>query len=98
MKRSLYEQETIILYNQAEATAEVYTHDARLLEKLRRLSEKYPDQIVKKDRQTFVVPKRCVSVREPYSAERRRASMKTSKFCTFPDRLEASSGKGFPSV
>ena len=42
MKRSLYEQETIILYNQAEATAEVYTHDARLLEKLRRLSEKIP--------------------------------------------------------
>ena len=25
MKLSLYEQETIILYNQAEATAEVYT-------------------------------------------------------------------------
>ena len=42
MKLSLYEQETIILYNQAEATAEVYTHDARLLEKLRRLSEKGP--------------------------------------------------------
>ena len=68
MKLSLYEQETIILYNQAEATAEVYTHDSRLLEKLRRLAEKYPDQIVKKDRQTFLVPKRCVSVREPYSA------------------------------
>ena len=44
MKLSLYEQETIILYNQAEATAEVYTHDSRLLEKLRRLAEKYPDQ------------------------------------------------------
>ena len=56
MKLSLYEQETIILYNQAEATAEVYSHDPRLLEKLRRLAEKYPDQIVKKDRQTFVVP------------------------------------------
>ena len=27
MKLSLYEQETIILYNQAEAAAEVYTHD-----------------------------------------------------------------------
>ena len=63
MKLSRYEQETIILYNQAEATAEVYTHDPRLLEKLRRLAEKYPDQIVKKDRQTFLVPKRCVSVR-----------------------------------
>ena len=58
MKLSLYEQETIILYNQAEATAEVYTHDPRLLEKLRRLAEKYPDQIMKKDRQTFLVPKR----------------------------------------
>ena len=58
MKLSRYEQETIILYNQAEATAEVYTHDPRLLEKLRRLAEKYPDQIVKKDRQTFLVPKR----------------------------------------
>ena len=34
MKLSLYEQETIILYNQAEAAAEVYTHDPRLLEKL----------------------------------------------------------------
>ena len=53
MKLSRYEQETIILYNQAEATAEVYTHDPRLLEKLRRLAEKYPDQIVKKDRQTL---------------------------------------------
>ena len=38
MKLSLYEQETIILYNQAEAAAEVYTHDPRLLEKLRRLA------------------------------------------------------------
>lgn len=72
MKLSLYEQETIILYNQAEATAEVYTHDPRLLEKLRRLAEKCPDQIVKKDRQTFLVPKRGVSVREPYSPARRR--------------------------
>ena len=56
MKLSLYEQETIILYNQAEAAAEVYTHDPRLLEKLRRLAEKYPDQIMKKDRQTFHGP------------------------------------------
>ena len=79
MKLSRYEQETIILYNQAEATAEVYTHDPRLLEKLRRLAEKYPDQIVKKDRQTFLVPKRCVSVREPYSAERRKAASELAK-------------------
>lgn len=41
MKLSKYEQETIILYNQAELTASVYTHDPKLLEKLARLSEKY---------------------------------------------------------
>ena len=34
MKLSLYEQETILLYNQAEDTAEVYTHDQKLMEKL----------------------------------------------------------------
>lgn len=56
MKLSLYEQETIILYNQAEATAEVYTHDSRLLEKLRRLAEKYPDQIVKRTAKPFSFP------------------------------------------
>ena len=32
MKLTAIEQETIILYNQAEATAEVETYDARLLE------------------------------------------------------------------
>ena len=79
MKLSLYEQETIILYNQAEATAEVYSNDPRLLEKLRRLAEKYPDQIVKKDRQTCVVRNRCGSVREPYSAERRTAASERAK-------------------
>ena len=30
MKLSLYEQETILLYNQAEDTADVYTHDPKL--------------------------------------------------------------------
>lgn len=39
MKLSLYEQETILLYNQAEDTAEVYTHDRKLMEKLTRLSK-----------------------------------------------------------
>ena len=43
MKLSLYEQETILLYNQAEDTAEVYTHDRKLMEKLTRLSKKHPE-------------------------------------------------------
>lgn len=79
MKLSLYEQETIILYNQAEAIAEVYTHDPKLLEKLTRLSRKHPEQVCKKDQHNFTVPKRCVSVREPYSAERRRAASERAK-------------------
>ena len=81
------------LYNQAEATAEVYSHDPRLLEKLRRLAEKYPDQIVKKDRQTFVVPKRCVSVREPYSAERRKAASERAKAAGYKPPVPNAGGK-----
>lgn len=79
MKLSLYEQETIILYNQAEATAEVYTHDSWRQEKLRRLAEKYLDQMVKKGRQTFLGLKRCMSVRKPCSAERRKVASDRAK-------------------
>ncbi len=79
MKLSLLEQETILLYNQAEATADVYTHDPKLLRKLNSLSEKYPDQIIKRDELHYIVPKRCVSVREPYSVERRKAASERAK-------------------
>lgn len=67
------------LYNQAEPMAEVYTHDPRLMEKLELLAKKHPDQITRKDAHNFTVPKRCVSVREPYSAERRKAASERAK-------------------
>ena len=79
MKLTAIEQETIILHNQAESAAEVETYDVRLLEKLNRLAEKYPDQIQKTGERRFTVPKRCVSVREPYSAERRKAASERAK-------------------
>ena len=44
MKLSKIEQETILLYNEEEATASIYTHDPKLLAKLKRLSAKYPDK------------------------------------------------------
>ena len=100
MKLSLYEQETILLYNQAEDTAEVYTHDRKLMEKLTRLSKKHPEQVCKKDKHNFTVPKRCVSVREPYSAERRnpwyRPSRKSYPYrqCPRPDAAASGGGKG----
>lgn len=74
MKLSLQEQETIILYNQAEATAEVYTHDPKLLAKLDVLAEKHPGQIARKNALTFRVPKKCVQIREPYDELRRAAA------------------------
>ena len=56
MKLSLVEQETILLYNQAEKTAEVYTHDPQLMGKLERLAKKHPDQITQKDTHNLLFP------------------------------------------
>ena len=69
MKLSLVERETILLYNQAEPMAEVYTHDPRLMEKLELLAKKHPDQITRKDAHNFTVPKRCVSVQGSHTAQ-----------------------------
>lgn len=74
MKLTQLEQETIILYNQAESTAEIYTHDPKLLNKLTKMAEKHPDTVFQKDGRRFVVPKKCVSIREPYDEQRRAAA------------------------
>ena len=79
MKLSRIEQETIILYNEAEATAEVFTYDQKLLTKLERLTEKYPGQVTRTGERQFIVPKACVLVREPYSEERRKAASDRAK-------------------
>lgn len=42
-KLTKLEQETIILFNEAEPTAEVYTYNDRLINKLDKLCEAYPD-------------------------------------------------------
>ena len=84
MKLTPAERETIILFNDADSTANVYTHDHKLIEKLQRLHEKYPDQIFP-DRKTragavsYTVPKCCVSIRSPYSEERRKADSERAK-------------------
>lgn len=96
MKLSLVEQETILLYNQAEGTADVYTHDPKLMEKLARLAEKHPDQITQKDAHNFTVPKRCVSVREPYSAERHKAASQRAKAAGYLPPLRTARDKNTP--
>lgn len=84
MELTKYEQETIINYNEGEDTASVYTHDKKLREKLEALALKYPDKIFPE--RTFphgavgyIVPKRCVSIREPYSEARRAADSARAK-------------------
>ena len=57
MKLSLVERETILLYNQAEPMAEIYTHDPRLMEKLDLLAKKHPDQITRKDAHHYCIGK-----------------------------------------
>ena len=66
MKLSLVERETILLYNQAEPMAEVYTHDPRLMEKLELLAKKHPDQITRKRSEERRVGKECRSRWSPY--------------------------------
>ena len=84
MKLTPVERETIILFDDAGSTANVYTHDRKLIDKLKRLHEQYPDQIFP-DRKaragavSYTVPKRCVSIRPPYSEERRKADSERAK-------------------
>ena len=43
--RSAVERETIILYNQSEGEASVYSFDPKMIRKLEKLASKYPDEI-----------------------------------------------------
>lgn len=84
MELSKYEQETIIIYNEDEDTANIYTYDKKLRKKLESLVLKYPDKITLQrvypyGAATFIVPKSCVSIREPYSDTRRAAASERMK-------------------
>lgn len=93
MSLSKYEQETIILYNQAEQTASVYTHDLKLLKKLARLTKEYPQQIKPDGPNTYTVPKGCVLIREPYSEKRRAAARERAKTARLRPPMRGASSK-----
>ena len=44
MKLSAYERETIILFNETSEPAEVFTYNKRMIRKLDRLAQKFPDE------------------------------------------------------
>ena len=78
------ERETIILYDESTDKARVYTHDKKLREKLKRLHKKYPDRIFPERKEhpgavSYIVPKKCVMVHEPFSDERKKRLSEKAK-------------------
>lgn len=78
------ERETIILFSDADDTASVYTFDKKLKARLKELHRRQPDKIYPDSKgrsgsACFIVPKNCISIREPYSEERRRAASERAK-------------------
>lgn len=72
------ERETIIIFDEENDTAKVVTFNARLRKKLAELAAATPEQIVpvsapEKGEVTYLIPKNCVTIRAPYSEERRNA-------------------------
>ena len=71
MNLSLYEQETIINFNEAATTASVYTHNKALIRKLDKLSHERPGDCHRQRTDSdgksvvFTVPKSWVKVSPP---------------------------------
>lgn len=88
MKLSKYEKETIINFNDAEPTASVYTHNRKLKSRLAGFAGQFPEQIKlesedKTGSVTYSVPKALITVRKPYSEERRAADRQRVNMARF---------------
>jgi hypothetical protein len=78
------EQETIINWDNELETASVYTYDQKLGKRLLELSRKYPGLFVLKEKGSqhclmFTVPKKYISIRQPYSEERKKKQSMAAK-------------------
>ena len=82
IKLTRYEQETIINFNAADKTAELYTRDPAIIRQLDSLVSEYPDTfkcVGETDiDKTYVMPKTAVTYRKPrrLSEEQREAAKK----------------------
>lgn len=81
-----YEKETIILFNEGEDKANIYTHNAGLKKRLAAFPKKYPDlcRLEKSNVQggvSYVLAKSRLSIRflPPYSEERRQKASEYAK-------------------
>ena len=67
---SRLERETIVLWNEAESIAEIYTHNLALQKQLSELCRTYPEQVRQTDDNqhgglTFMLPKKWLRVVPP---------------------------------
>lgn len=89
---SLMERETVIRFNENEPSATVHTCNYRLKQKLMDMSRRHPNKIVliAQDEYAaqFLVPKRYVTVYEPYSDVRRAKDSERVRNCGFPKKKE----------
>lgn len=70
MKLSAYERETIILFNETYEPAEVFTYNKRMIRKLARLTNKFPNEFRFKSNNgaggmTYIVPKNRILISTP---------------------------------
>ena len=85
MKLSRLEKETIILFNEAEDYAEVYTFNGKLQKQLARLAGQYPEQFILKSKDqwgavTYIVPKKRICVNAPKPGNRIQTKRISAEF------------------
>ena len=96
MSISRIEQETVILFNEADASASVYTYNGALKRKLTGLCHTRPTEarLTKDDERgglTFEVPKRWIKVNAGpvYTEEQRQAMKERAKAISHPKTTTA---------
>ena len=89
------EKETIILFNEGESTASIYTYNAGLKKRLAIFAKKYPDfcrqeKTHEQDGVSYVLDKSRLSIRlqPPMSEERRQKASENAKQNGFKSRIE----------
>lgn len=94
-KLSKVEKETIVLFNEGEDEASIYTYNAGLRKRLAAFSKKYPD-LCRLERThpqggvSYILDKSRLSVRllPPYSEERREKASEYARQNGFTSRTE----------
>ena len=94
-KLTKYEKETIILFNEGEDTASIYTFNAGLKKRLALFAKKYPDLCRQEKAHeqggvSYVLDKSRLSIRlqPPMSEERRRKASENAKQTGFQSRTK----------